>query len=152
MVNPDLSLPGHPNIFVVGDLAAVTDPATGEPVPGVAQAAMQMGTHAARLISQEIAKAAARRPDPADAPRPAFRYRDKGTLATIGRGKAVGVIGRLHVRGLLAFQVWAFIHVLSLIGFRSRVIVLAEWIFMYLFYSRGARLITRQGAPEAPPA
>lgn len=148
-VNKDLSVGTHPEIFVVGDLAALTEPATGEPVPGVAQAAMQMGTHAARIIAREIAARGAGTPAPA---RPTFHYHDKGTLATIGRGKAVGVINGLHVRGWLAFQVWAFIHVLSLIGFRSRIVVLAEWIWMYFFFDRGARLITRQGVPEGPTA
>lgn len=141
-VEKDLSIAGYPRVFVAGDLAALQDPATGEPVPGVAQAAMQMGTHAARIIRREVA---AGRAGAAAPPRPTFHYHDKGTLATIGRGKAVGVVGGLHVRGWPAFQVWAFIHVLSLIGFRSRVVVLAEWIWMYFFFDRGARLITRQG-------
>ena len=130
MVRPDLSVPGHPEVFVAGDLARVL---LGERVvPGVAPAAIQQGRHAAdsivRLVSGESA--------------PAFHYRDKGSLATIGRAAAVAEIGRLRFGGFLAWMAWLLIHIFYLIGFRNRLWVLAGWAWSYVTFKRGARLIT----------
>ncbi len=130
LVGPDLSLPGAPEVFVVGDLAAVTQ--GGKPVPGVAPAAMQGGRHAARCILRAIR----------GKPRPAFHYVDKGSLATIGRAKAVAEIGRIHLSGFVAWLMWCLVHVFFLIGFRNRVLVMLEWGWLYLFHDRGSRLIT----------
>jgi NADH:ubiquinone reductase (H+-translocating) len=138
-VERDLSVPGHPNVFVTGDLASVADARTGQPVPGVAPAAMQMGRHAARLIAREAR--AARRHEPAPA-RPEFRYHDRGMLATIGRAHAVGKVGPFKLVGMLAWLAWTFIHILYLVGFRSRVLVILQWAWGYFSWSRGARLIT----------
>jgi len=133
-VEPDLSLPGHPEVFVVGDLAALEQ--DGKPVPGVAPAAMQQGRHAARSIARAL------RGQPAQA----FRYLDKGSFATIGRGAAVGeVAGRIRISGLVAWLAWLTIHIFFLIGFRNRVLVLFHWAYSYLTYRRGARLITGAG-------
>jgi NADH:ubiquinone reductase (H+-translocating) len=139
LVGPDLSVPGLPEVFVVGDLACVTDPRTGAPVPGVAQAAMQMGRHAGRVIAAEARDAAP------PGSRPPFAYRDPGTLATIGRAKAVAQLPRAHFAGLWAWLLWVFIHILWLINFRSKLIVLLEWAWAYIVYERGARLITGEG-------
>jgi NADH dehydrogenase len=138
-VADDLSLPGHHNVFVIGDLAHVVDPATGDLVPGVAQAAIQGGRHVAKIIDREARAGAAGRPAPA---RTAFRYRDKGTLATIGRNKAVADLGRVKFRGFLAWFLWAAVHVMFLISFRNRLTVMIGWVWNYLFFDRGARLIT----------
>jgi NADH dehydrogenase len=139
IVADDLSLPDHPEIFAVGDLAHAVDPSTGEMVPGVAQGAIQGGRHAARVIASEVRAAAAGRPAPQ---RKVFRYNDKGTLATIGRNKAVADLGRLKFRGLLAWLLWAVVHVMFLISFRNRLAVMLSWMWNYLFFDRGARLIT----------
>ncbi len=135
-VNPDLTLPGHPEIFVLGDLAVVTDARTGSVVPGIAPAAMQMGRHAAKVIRKRLAGGSA-----AEAAG-VFAYHDKGMLATIGRARAVGVMGKLHLRGLLAWLLWAGVHISYLISARSRIIVLVQWAWEYLLFQRGARLIT----------
>ena len=129
-VAPDLSVPGHPEVFVAGDLAAVEQ--GGRPVPGVAPAAMQMGRHVARAI----------RADLEGRPRPVFRYFDKGSLATIGRAAAVAEIAGLKLSGLVAWLVWVFVHILYLIGFRNRLVVMVQWAWAYLMYQRGVRLIT----------
>jgi len=131
LVRPDLSIPGHPEVFVVGDLAA-TAGADGALVPGVAPAAMQAGRAAARNILKAL------RGEP---PKP-FRYRDKGNLATIGRHRAVADFGRFQVTGYAAWWLWLFVHILYLAGFRNRLSVLFEWGYAYLTYRRGARLIT----------
>jgi NADH dehydrogenase len=145
LVNPDLTAPGHPNVFVLGDLAAAKDARTDHPVPGIAPAAMQMGRYAARIIARE----AAALPDNADsaprqAQRPPFRYIDKGMLATIGRARAVGVIFGWKVKGPLAWLLWAGVHIMYLIGFRNRLLVMLQWAWAYLIFQRGARLITGQ--------
>ncbi len=127
-VLPDLSVPGSPNAFVIGDLAAMTT-ADGQPVPGVAPAAIQGGRHAARCIERLIR----------GKPTEAFRYLDKGSLATIGRNAAVAQIGRLHTEGFFAWLVWLVVHIATLIGFRNRFIVLGEWAAIYLRHDRGAR-------------
>ncbi len=131
LVEPDLSMPGAPNAFVIGDLAAVKLP-DGNFVPGVAPAAIQGGRHVARCIERLIEGG---KPEP-------FRYLDKGSLATIGRAAAVAQIGGLRTEGFFAWVVWLVVHIATLIGFRNRFIVLAEWAAIYLRDERGARLIT----------
>jgi NADH dehydrogenase len=134
-VNPDLSLPGHPEIFAIGDTALVLEK-DGKPVPGVSPAAMQMGKHVAKILEAEIRFGAK------PAPRPAFSYWDKGTMATIGRSAAVAWIGRIKLSGMLAWLAWLFIHLIFLIGFRSRTSVLFQWTYSYFSYKRSARIIT----------
>jgi NADH dehydrogenase len=136
MVEPDLTVPGHPSIYVVGDLMHVEQ--GGELVPGVAPAALQSGEHAARNVLRAIR----------GRPREPFRYRDKGMLATIGRAAAVAKLGRLKFSGFLAWMLWLLVHIVFLIGFRNRVLVLIQWAWSYLTYDRGARLIT--GRAEGP--
>jgi NADH:ubiquinone reductase (H+-translocating) len=131
VVEPDCSVPGHPEIFVVGDLASLTQD-DGTTVPGVAQGAIQMGRHAARMILRDL-RGEAREP---------FRYRDKGDLATIGRAAAVARIGKAKLSGLLAWIIWAVVHIFYLIGFRNRILVMLQWAWAYLTYQRGIRLIT----------
>jgi NADH:ubiquinone reductase (H+-translocating) len=133
LVEPDLSVPGDPRVFVVGDLAAVRQ-GEGQWVPGVAPAAMQMGRHAARSIAAIIA----------GAPTPPFRYVNKGDLATIGRHKAVASFGggKLRVAGYTAWFLWLFIHIMYLVGFRNRISVMLQWAYNYIFFERGVRLIT----------
>ena len=126
-VEPDLSLPGHPEVFVVGDLAAV------EGVPGIAPAAKQMGRHAAMNIRLSLG----------GKPRRAFRYRDYGQLATIGRNAAVAQIGRLHLSGYPAWLTWLVAHIYFLINFRNRLVVLIDWAWAYWTYNRYARIIIR---------
>ena len=139
-VEPDLSLRGHPDVFAIGDLAYVeTD---GEQVPGLAPAALQMGKYVGRLLANEVGRSAS-----AGARKP-FEYWDKGTLATIGRGKAVADIGRFKFGGVLAWLLWVFIHIFFLVGFRNRLMVLIEWAYAYVTFHRGARLITGQDAHE----
>jgi NADH dehydrogenase len=130
VVEPDLSVPGHPEVFVVGDLASLV--IDGKPVPGVAPAAMQEGRHTAKNILRAI------RGQPALP----FRYHDKGTLATIGRSAAVADLGKIKLSGPVAWLAWLFIHILFLIGFRNRILVLIQWAWSYISYDRGARLIT----------
>ena len=134
-VNPDLSLPGHPEVFAIGDLALVVE-AGGKTVPGVSPAAMQMGKHVAKIIESEL--------DPGAKPaaRPAFKYWDKGTMATIGRSAAVAWMGRFKFSGLLAWLAWLFIHLIFLIGFRNRISVLFQWAYSYFSFKRSARIIT----------
>ena len=134
-VNSDLSLPGHPEVFAIGDLALVLEE-NGKPVPGVSPAAMQMARHAARLIGDELDLGVAR------APRPPFRYWDRGTMATIGRTAAVAWIGRFRFSGLLAWLAWLFVHLIFLIGFRNKLAVLLQWAYSYFAYKRSARIIT----------
>jgi NADH dehydrogenase len=142
-VNPDLSLPGHPEIFAIGDMAFVPQ-ADGRPAPGVSPAAMQMAAHAAKLIEQ------AERFNASPAPRPAFKYWDKGTMATIGRTAAVAWIGKFKFSGLPAWLAWLFVHLIFLIGFRNRTSVFFQWAYSYFSYKRSARLITHLPPPAAP--
>jgi NADH:ubiquinone reductase (H+-translocating) len=137
-VLPDLSVPGAPDVFVVGDLAALEQ--DGKLVPGVAQAAIQEGRHAAKNIVRRV-RGGSTEP---------FHYRDKGELATIGRASAVAELGSLRLSGLFAWLVWLFVHILFLIGFRNRYIVLSEWAISYVTYERGARLITGGKRSEPP--
>jgi NADH dehydrogenase len=134
-VNPDLSLPGHPEVFAIGDLALVMDE-HNEAVPGVSPAAMQMARHAARIIRNELRGVGGRKE------RPGFRYWNKGTMATIGRSAAVAQIGRLQFSGWFAWISWLLIHLLFLVGFRNKVAVLLQWTYSYFTYKRGARIIT----------
>lgn len=129
IVNSDCSVPGHPEIFVIGDLACFTQ--DGKPLPGVAQVAMQQGAYVARRIGQ--ASSGAAKP---------FRYFDKGALAVIGRAAAVADIAHLHVSGLFAWLIWLFIHLMYLVEFSNRLLVFVHWGFLYLTFNRGARLIT----------
>lgn len=136
-VEPDLTVPGHPEVFVVGDLAAVARE-DGRPVPGVAPAAIQEGRYAARVIKREVARRDAARPGG----RKPFHYRDKGSLATIGRAAAVADFGRIKLSGFIAWLTWWAVHIFFLIGFRSRVLVMFGWAWSYFTFQRGARLIT----------
>lgn len=136
-VLPDLSVPGHPHVFVAGDLANVMDPKSNQPVPGLAPAAMQMGRHIGRLIRTEINMG-----PKAPSTRPAFHYVDKGTMATIGKNKAVADIRGWRFGGFLAWLMWGFVHLMFLISFRSKVFVMWTWIWDYLFNARSVRLIT----------
>ena len=131
MVMPDLSIHGHPEVFVAGDLASVKME-NGKMVPGVAPAAIQMGKFVARQIERSIE----------GKPREAFHYWDKGTLATIGRSHAVADLGKLHFSGYPAWLAWLFVHLFFLIGFRNRILVMIEWAWAYLTYKSSARLIT----------
>ena len=139
LVESDLSIPGHPNAFVAGDLAHLLDEATGKPVPGVAQGALQGGRHAGRIIANEI-KAEQRGETPP--PRKPFTYNDKGSMAIIGRNRAVAQVGKLHFGGYFAFLLWALIHILFLVDFRRKLVVFVEWAWLYFTGGRGARLIT----------
>ncbi len=166
LVEPDLTVPGHPEVFVIGDMASIKQ-ADGKPVPGVAQAAIQMGKFAAQTILNEIAGQAladdrvrvratdrppARGAEATDRPpaRAGFHYFDKGSLATIGRNAGIAQIGRLHLSGLIAWLAWLLVHVYFLIGFRNRVQVIWEWAWAYFRYQRGARLITGNSDSIAP--
>jgi NADH dehydrogenase len=145
-VNPDLSVPGHPEVFAVGDMALVLEP-DGTPVPGVSPAAMQMAKHVARIIENELAFGGS-------TGRPVFKYWDKGTMATIGRSAAVAKIGRIEFSGFAAWLAWLVVHLIFLVGFRNKVAVLFQWFYSYLTYKRGARIITAAVRPktEAPVA
>jgi NADH dehydrogenase len=131
MVEPDLSLPGHPEVFVVGDLAAITDK-SGKQAPGVAPAAIQQGKATAKNIWRSIKSQ----------PRKPFKYLDKGNLATIGRAAGVAEFGRLHLSGVIAWIFWLTVHIFFLIGFRNRVMVFIQWAWAYFTFQSGARLIT----------
>ncbi|HWY03083.1 MAG TPA: NAD(P)/FAD-dependent oxidoreductase [Candidatus Acidoferrum sp.] len=135
LVQSDLSLPRHPEVFVIGDLAALND-ASGKLLPGVAPVAILEGRYVARVIRHEISGAAKH------APRKPFHYFDKGSLATIGRAAAVAQFGKVHISGFLAWLAWLFVHILFLIGFRNRLLVFIQWAWSYFTYERGARLIT----------
>ena len=139
VVEPDLSVPGHPEIFVVGDLAAMFK--AGVPVPGVAPAAMQSGRRAAHNV---LARIQGRQTVP-------FVYRNKGDVATIGRYRAVALIGGHHLSGWFAWWTWLFIHILYLAGFRNRLSVLLEWGYSFFTYKRGTRLITAGHGRSKPP-
>jgi NADH:ubiquinone reductase (H+-translocating) len=134
-VNPDLSLPGHPNVFAVGDMALVMQE-DGKPVPGVSPAAMQMARHVSEIIEDELSLGVGR------AHRPAFKYWDKGTMATIGRSAAVAYSGPIKMKGFIAWLAWLFVHLVFLIGLRNKVMVFMQWVYSYLTYKRGARIIT----------
>jgi len=134
IVNPDLSVPGHPRVFVIGDAALVIDEKSKNQVPGLAPAALQMGKHVGRMIADEI--------NGNTAPRRPFKYVDKGTLATIGKAKAVADIRGFRFGGFFAWMLWSCVHVMFLISFRNRVFVMLGWMVDFVFKSREARIIT----------
>ncbi len=136
-VGADCAVPGHPNVFVVGDLAAQVDAATGGPVPGVAQGAIQMGNYVGRLIRDELLTTREQVSE-----RSAFRYRNKGDMATIGRARAVADLGGRTFGGIFAWILWSLIHVTFLIGFRNKLLVMINWVWQWVVRARGARLIT----------
>jgi len=142
MVNDDLTIPGHPEVQVIGDLANFSHQ-TGQPLPGVSPVAMQQGRHAARNILRMTKNREPQR----------FRYWDKGSMATIGRNKAVADLNFVHLSGLPAWLVWLFVHIIFLVGFRNRLAVLFQWAWAYFTFNAGARLITRNFQSETrPPA
>jgi NADH:quinone reductase (non-electrogenic) len=142
VVNNDLTIPGHPEVQIIGDLANFSHQ-TGEPLPGVSPVAMQQGRQAARNVLRMIR---------GEKPQP-FRYFDKGSMATIGRNKAVADLKFFHLSGLLAWLAWLFVHIIFLVGFRNRLLVLIQWAWAYLSFDKGARLITRNFQSEhRPPA
>jgi NADH:ubiquinone reductase (H+-translocating) len=142
VVNDDLSIPGHPEVQVIGDLANFSYQ-TGEPLPGVSPVAIQQGRHAARNILAMIKGRESQR----------FHYWDKGSLATIGRNKAVADLKFMHLSGLPAWLAWLFVHIIFLVGFRNRLLVLFQWAWAYFTFDKGARLITRNFQSEQrPPA
>ena len=138
LVNPDLTVPNYPDVFIVGDLAGIKDK-QGKPLPGVAQVAMQGGSYAARTIVDHLH----------NRPTKPFNYFNKGDLAVLGRAAAVADVFGVHLWGLPAWLVWLFIHLLYIVEFQSRILVFVEWGFLYLTYNRGARLITGQAATDA---
>ncbi|MDE3067101.1 MAG: NAD(P)/FAD-dependent oxidoreductase [Verrucomicrobiota bacterium] len=143
IVHPDLSVPGHPEVFAIGDLALVRD-RRGQPVPGVSPAAMQMARHVARLIEDALTHENA-----SPGARPAFDYFNRGAMATLGRSAAVAQIGRLEFSGWPAWAAWLLVHLIFLIGFRNRAAVLLQWTYSYFTYKLGSRIITGlEGPPE----
>jgi NADH:ubiquinone reductase (H+-translocating) len=156
-VEPDLSLPGHPEVFVIGDLATLKDE-HGKLLPGVAPVAIQQGRFVAKVIREEVESgrgknssapsfaSSATRGDVGSRPR--FHYWNKGSLATIGRAAAVAEFGKIHISGFVAWLSWLFVHILFLIGFRNRLLVFIQWAWSYVTYERGARLIT--GSTDLP--
>jgi NADH dehydrogenase len=142
IINDDLTIPGHPEVQVIGDLANFAHQ-TGQPLPGISPVAIQQGRHAARNV---LAMIQGRKPQ-------RFRYWDKGTMATIGRNKAVADLKFMHLSGLPAWLAWLFVHIIFLVGFRNRLLVLLQWAWAYLTFDKGARLITRNfQAEQRPPA
>ncbi len=139
IVDEDLSIPGHPNVFVAGDMAHRIDAETDQPVPAVAQGAIQGGKFVGETIAAEVA---ASRKGESPPPRKAFHYDDRGSMAIIGRNRAVAEIGKLRFGGYFAFVMWALIHILFLIDFRRKLVVFVEWSWLYFTGGRGARLIT----------
>jgi NADH dehydrogenase len=147
IVEPDCTIPGHPEVFVLGDAAAYAAPGGGT-LPGICPVAIQMGQYTARIIAGDVA----------GKPRRAFHYWDKGQLAVVGRGRAVADIWKLHFSGFFAWLTWIFVHIFFLIGFRNRVLVMIQWAWSYLTYGVGARIITEEirspptlPTPECPP-
>jgi NADH dehydrogenase len=140
IVNDDLTIPGHPEVQVIGDLANYSHQGD-KPLPGVSPVAMQQGRHAARNILGMI-----------DGRKPQrFYYWNKGSMATIGRNKAVADLNYIHLSGLPAWMVWLFVHIIFLVGFRNRIAVLIQWAWSYLTFNKGARLITRNFQAETRP-
>jgi len=143
MVDSDCSLPGHSEAFVIGDAACFVDK-RGNTLPGVSPTAMQMGRYVAHVISDEVG-------NPTPPARTAFQYVDKGSMATIGRSRAIAQVQDLHLSGFLAWLAWLAVHIWYLIGFRNRLLVLFDWAWSYLTYRRGARLITGGRLHAGPP-
>jgi NADH dehydrogenase len=142
VVEPDLTLPGHPEIFAIGDLANFNHQ-NGKPLPGVAPVAMQQGRYVADLIKQRLAG----RQDHAP-----FHYHDKGSLATIGHSAAVADLGWIKMSGFVAWLTWLFVHIMYLVQFQNRVLVLTKWVFNFITRGRAARLITEVVPPEPSPS
>jgi len=140
IVNDDLTIPGHSNVFALGDMASAKQK-DGSPVPGVATGAIQMGTFAGKAIKADLE----------GKPRKKFAFWNKGTLATIGRNSAIGDLGFIRLSGFLAWMAWLLIHIYFLIGFRNRIRVMADWAWQYFTYGRGARLITGKSDSVVPP-
>jgi len=141
-VKPDLSLPEHPDVFAIGDIVSLMQE-SGKPVPGVAPAAMQMARHVAQLIKDELDDSSKL------STRPAFHYRDKGNLATIGRAAGIAQIGKIQLAGFLAWFAWLAVHLVFLIGFRNKLAVFLSWTYSYFTYRLGARIITGWPYPKA---
>jgi NADH dehydrogenase len=139
MTQEDLTLPGAPNVFVIGDTASRSQ--DGKPLPGVAPVAMQEGRYVARVITRRVM---------GKPPEPPFRYRDRGNLATVGRAFGIMERRRLHLWGRLAWVLWLSVHIFYLIGFRTRVLVMIQWAWAYLTRQRSARLITCNPARDRP--
>jgi NADH:ubiquinone reductase (H+-translocating) len=139
LVEPDLSIPGYPEAFVIGDMAGLLGP-DGKQYPGVSQVAMQQAAHAARMVGRSLEQQ----------PRRPFRYKDLGNMATIGRNSAIADLGWLRLAGFPAWLLWIFIHIVWLIGFRNRIVVLLQWAGAYLTYQRSVRLITGDSATHDP--
>ncbi|MEO1583238.1 MAG: NAD(P)/FAD-dependent oxidoreductase [Planctomycetota bacterium] len=147
VAGPDLSVPGYPEVFVVGDIAKMDDgQGKGTETPGVAQGGIQSGKHAASIIAHEV-RHGVREPSE----RPAFRYFDKGNMATIGRRRAIAEIGPFKFGGVFAWVLWGVVHVLFLIGFRNKLFTMLEWMWAYVTFGRGARIITGPPAPRPEP-
>jgi len=145
-VEPDCSIPGHPNVFVIGDAAYLVDSHTSRQVPGVSQGALQMGRYVAKVIQEDLKGKRWLRET-------GFHYRDLGSMATIGRSRAIVQIGRFHASGFIAWLAWLVLHISVLIGFRNRFSVLVSWIYSYVLVRRGSRLITRSAVTaDAAPA
>lgn len=145
IVEPDCTVPGHPEIAVIGDLACFKHTPDGQPLPGVAQVAMQGGARVADNLKRELAGKPSR----------PFVYKDLGSMATVGRSMAVAWLGRFQFSGLLAWLLWLFVHLISLVGFRSRLVVLFQWAWSYTTWERNARVIHEEDIhvrPEAPSA
>jgi NADH dehydrogenase len=139
VVDANLNIPDHPEVFVLGDAASAMDK-KGKPLPGLAPVAVQQGRYVAQILCKRLPKK----------DRPPFIYFDKGTMATIGRTKAIGMFGKIQFSGLLAWLGWCFVHIMYLIGFRNRMVVLTQWLFSYFSSQRGARLINRPIDEEMP--
>jgi NADH dehydrogenase len=140
LVQTDLSVPGHPEAFVIGDAAAFLHQ-DGKPLPGVSPVAMQQG----RAVAESIVRTLDGKP------RAKFVYYDKGSMATIGRSRAVALVKGLKLSGFVAWLAWLFVHLIFLIGFRNRFVVLFSWMWSYFTYKRGARLITGHRLSAGPP-
>ena len=138
-IEPELHLAGHPELYVIGDLALLHG-ADGQPLPGVAPVAQQQARHAAANIVRHIA----------GQPMKPFVYHDPGMMATIGRAAAIAKLGRIHLSGLIGWLVWLFVHIMNLVGFRNRVMVLIQWAGAYISYQRSVRLITGREAGLVP--
>jgi NADH dehydrogenase len=137
LIQQDLTIPGHPDVFVIGDLASLAGP-SGRPLPGVAQVALQMGAHASRNIMRAVE----------GHPLRPFTYRDLGDMATIGRASAVADLHWMQLKGYIGWLAWLFVHIFNLIGFRNRVVVMVQWAWSYFSYQRAIRLITGGDPPK----
>jgi len=141
IVRDDLTIPGHPEVQVIGDLANFSSTKNGKPLPGVSPVAIQQGRHAAHNVLLMLEHAKPQR----------FYYWDKGSMATIGRNRAVADLNVVHFSGFPAWLAWLFIHILDIVGFRNRIAVLLQWAWAYVTFNKGARLITRNFQAEHRP-